>query len=408
MITFAFERRGLLRMLWLVAVIASLSTLMKYGVWKARESPVSIAFQTYYEAATKAANKKCPYELRNRPNIYCYPLLLAAALIPLSHIEYEKARLLWYIGNWVALFLIIAIIVLWARNLIATSHTRTPRERGNRVALTILLVIGYVPLLYTFSDGQIDLWVSAITLAGFYLARFGRRGIAGVLVAVAILLKIAPILWLPGLIFLLKKRGILAAIISVVIYELFIGLMGWWKWEWFLASEILPRWQFHTALPSFSLFHIVYNWGMHLGFAGETVTAWALRIFWAGRIVALSIYALILWLGWKRRLSAWACAGLAVLISYYIMAIMEPNHLIWIVVPMIIALLEGSGKLSILEIGVVGVVWLLGSLCFESVQTMGLWWGFQFGFFIPICAAILYYRQFKLMTFSRARAKDLV
>lgn len=381
---------------WRLAILISLAMLVKYGVLKPLSSHVFIAFTTYYNAAQSLASGNSPYFFHKDPNIYCYPLFLAILLIPLAKLPYSTANLVWFFSNWIALAVCILVVIFWSKRLINFSEKS---EIWQRSLIIILFMISYVPLLYTMYDGQIDLWVATVTLVGIYLARFGRQELAGFFLMIAVLLKLAPLLWLPGFIFLLKRRGILTFLITGILYELAIIVNGWWRYEWYYFTHIIPRWQFHLHLPSFSTFHIIYYWGIRGGEMDEaSAQKLAQLVFWSVRVLTLILYGGILWLSWRKCLPVWLPAGSAILLSYFLLSIVELNHLIWIIVPLSIAILERSGKLTLEEIGLLLLAFLLGFLSFELNQLFALWWSFQLALLIPPVISLLYiYRRSRII-----------
>jgi len=322
-------------------------------------------------------------------------------------------------GNWAAIGLLLALVFAWMRRRLAASPPSEHAHIRLRARVAALFCAGFVPILYTLVDGMIDLWLTLGVMAAIFWALDGRKALAGALLGVAIVTKIAPVLWLPGFALLLGWRGAAAAIGVAFGYEAAIWAAGWGPWEVHLVTHVLPKWPYLPQLPSFSLYHIALHWSARFGAGEAESAAWGARALMAGRVAASACYAYVLWRVWQvwrqgreggrdGQIEAknnddvsenpdirnpahplWP-AALAMLASFYLSPLMEPNHLIWLAAPVAGVLLEGRGPLRARDIGLVVAVWALGLLCYELTQTMNLWWGFQVAFAAPILAALLF------------------
>lgn len=132
---------------------------------------------------------------------YVYPPVLALALIPLTVLPLNTAFALWSIFN---LALLLGCAILLAKMLhlcFAASECALPsRGAGGSgadvrflvYALVIFMVLNYEPMREGIELGQVNVIICFLVLLAIWKALGKRQGLAGVLLAVAIWLKVYP------------------------------------------------------------------------------------------------------------------------------------------------------------------------------------------------------------------------
>ena len=125
---------------------------------------------------------------------YAYPPAVAYLMTPLSLLPYNAAR---YLFSLVTLVAVIAAIPLLFAN----------REHSRRLVLTITgwaALLIFSPLHRTLHLGQINGILFLCLVLGLYFARKDRAWLAGIFVALAIHIKLFPLILLPF--FLIKRQ----------------------------------------------------------------------------------------------------------------------------------------------------------------------------------------------------------
>ena len=208
-------------------------------------------FLIFYQGAEKVAADASPYAV----SPYVTPPLPAQLLAPLTALEFERATR-WFVAA-VPLLLLIAIYL--------TTRWCWPESARMQIAATFatgLIMAAGFPYLFLFERGNIDALVALALFAAIAMQR-RHAVIAGLLLAVAVSLKLYPALLLLPLVFLRQWRtlaafavGQLALIFTAPVY-----------WRQFLDERL--RWrmeEFYTVEENASIFNLFH-------FIGEAVNA---------------------------------------------------------------------------------------------------------------------------------------
>ncbi len=173
-----------------------------------------------------------------RQHYYIYPPAFALACVPLTFMSFESAM-----NAWLALDLVLlaAFAALFAR--LRGSDLTFPEA----AFLVVLCLFEFLPLIWAMAIGQTSLIV-LVLLAGTLLAwRRRADGIAGVLLGLAVALKLTPALL--TLFFFMKGRHRIAWISSavfVLVQGLSTAALGWEVHRQFFF-EIVPSMSGGTA-----------------------------------------------------------------------------------------------------------------------------------------------------------------
>jgi alpha-1,2-mannosyltransferase len=173
-----------------------------YFAGKSGSNPESYRndFNVYYHAAREVIAARDPYQHSLGDwTPYIYPPLLAEVLIPLALLPLPVAAYVW--------FLISAASIIWTASMSASlafldrgwgdkrERLSEPAQlRGTIAACAVVLVIRFV--LDTFSLGQVNAIVAALTVAHLYLYARGRKGLSAIALVLAISIKLTPALLL--------------------------------------------------------------------------------------------------------------------------------------------------------------------------------------------------------------------
>lgn len=220
--------RGVLaiRILRYIAILALLFQYGSLAILMVVEPPetfrfVNVDFFTYYAGAALFAQGKNIYDARpteallKEQNLiylensnYIYPPYTAALLsIPATVLPPRILGLLWYIASLIAL-----AGALWLL-LRLTAQTQDRRELIGKWRDWLILALLFVDTNYSYYVGQINAIVLLLLVGFLYCLQRKRPVLSGILLGIAILIKVAPAIFL---LYLLVRRETRALIVSIV------------------------------------------------------------------------------------------------------------------------------------------------------------------------------------------------
>ncbi|MFB6174121.1 MAG: glycosyltransferase family 87 protein [Halobacteriales archaeon] len=200
-------RRGAAYLLAL-GVLVALAALGEYWLGVVTGHPIGQDFRIYFAALADAASGVYdPYEPYREKFIY-HPFGFSfISLFSWGH-RWAPAYGSWLIGSGIAW--IVAVLA----SVRALADIDWPGvEDPIRTTFLLLAMLGFGPFLELLHIGQINAFVVAVLLGAFLLAERGRELLAGGALAVAVLLKTTPLLFLPY--FLAVRRYRVAATAAV-------------------------------------------------------------------------------------------------------------------------------------------------------------------------------------------------
>lgn len=239
------EDRELRRALTALLVLLYLPFLFANGYRLVREPAVD--FPSFYFGAERAFRAHAsPYgpdaftadarRLDQKVFPYLYPPPSLIAFYPFTHWPYEQAKRIMLVLNHLALWAF--VYLLFARLL--RLNLRTPGGVAT-FAMLAAYVLLYQPLADTFGNGQINLIVVTLVLATWVGVREQRGdALVALPLAAAILLKTYPVLFVPLLWVLGRRRAAvgsvgLLALVTVAAYAVLPAVV--WR-DWFV--HVLP------------------------------------------------------------------------------------------------------------------------------------------------------------------------
>lgn len=246
--------------------------ILQYG-WEYRNYPNS-DFPSFYAASVNVfRNGVSPYNLENMrllmPNIRVFPFLYPPPSLliffPLSLLTYANARQVVFLVNHLLFLALIWIIPLRLLN-------ARPKGHGLGVfALCIVYSITFYPVIVTLDHGQVNILLLAFIVLFWLFNRNGNEILAGLFLALAILLKTYPLIIIPMLFLIGRWRESiygsawlgLATIVSLAILPNTI----WHDW----LTNVLPTGGY-TSTPA-GLFSPAAIWNQGLnGFFARAFT----------------------------------------------------------------------------------------------------------------------------------------
>jgi hypothetical protein len=148
---------------------------------------------------------------------YIYPPYLAAVLSPLTRLHPLRAGFLWYLGGLVAMGFAVWLIL-----------RGRAESRGEVVELLqwgdyLFVALAFAPAFHSFYVGQINAFILLLLAAVYFLLEKDKQVLAGVVLAVSILLKVAPVL----LVFYVAVRKKYIALLSTAVVVAGLVLLTW-------------------------------------------------------------------------------------------------------------------------------------------------------------------------------------
>lgn len=167
-----------------------------------RVTPPNVDFHAYDMAGKAFALGLSPYvnNARNEsfaaarndgypafiPNPFIYPPTLLPVYAVFARLEYRLARVLWTAAGLLSHFCALGVLLL------ASSR----RDRLGVLAAGLLLTFTSDPLLYHVRQGQIDVIVASLVVASFVSYASGLKWLSALLLALTVLMKVSPVLFL--------------------------------------------------------------------------------------------------------------------------------------------------------------------------------------------------------------------
>ena len=296
-------------------------------------------FNSYYVAAYATQKGLDPYndetlgllaQELNIPKVteYNYPPFNTLLFLPLSFLPYPAAVLAWRILN-----LALVVLAVWL------IYKTLALPLGATTVLVIgLIVFSYDPLIYNLAIGQINLVILLLITGAAYAWVRQRQVLAGVLLALAASIKIAPailfiyFLWKGGLKLVAAGVAAMAAFAAIAFVALgeqptrkavaiitaFAQADNAWianqSWRGFLARLFVGDEYIHALYPAATLERVMY-------YAGILI------------IVALTVFVIYR----SRRVGLFHLEFALVLIAFHLISpVSWVHHFVWMLYPLVV------------------------------------------------------------------------
>ena len=180
---------------------------------------VGLDFRTFYAASRIAGSRGDIYNVIHLNKVarysgvkgntfpYLYPPFLAFAARPLARMEPLAAQRIWSYASIICASLSALLIVLMTYSSIRRASLEGTAQNKSRflfVFLLCALLLFLLPFRHNLSLGQVNIFVLTLIVLALYFQQVGRNKLGASALAVAVLIKITPVLI--GFLFLLRKR----------------------------------------------------------------------------------------------------------------------------------------------------------------------------------------------------------
>ena len=212
---------------------------------------LNVDLSAFYAASVQAFTRgSSPYDVAALQQIrgdgvtvppYIYPPTSLLLFYPLSFFSWSGAQQVMWYGN-----VVVTAALAWLLPLALCQLLMSKRLAMSVVCLAATMLFG--PVVVTLHHGQINLLLLLSLVMFWVLSRSGRAGAASVCLLIAILLKTYPVVLLPLLACLGRKREVLyTSLLLVVTVALSCIILpsGLWS-EW--MTQIAPS-GFYTRAP---------------------------------------------------------------------------------------------------------------------------------------------------------------
>jgi len=252
-----------------------------------------------------------------QPFLYLYPPFLGVAMTPLAALFNDYRQAMWL---WVAVGCAVFIASVW--RLSAAERFTGPSERVFLVGAMFALA----PVGFELVMGNVHILLLGVLAAAWLGIRRGTRAgdlAAGVLIGIAVLIKVFPALLIVWLVLTSRVRAALAAVASASLVALatvpIVGLDAWLEYPRVLANLGPPAELWSSLSPTSAL------------------TEW-IDFGLARAVVAVAALAALIWSA--RAHSAATSFGVAVMLSILVVPTLYPHYLALAVLPLILAVAQ--------------------------------------------------------------------
>src|SRR4051812_32316808 len=166
--------------------------LLGLAVWVYiyKAAPKMPDIEVPWRAAARAAHGEPLYQPTDGHFVFKYLPAYAVVAIPLGWLPLPAVKLLWY---WIEIGLLVWLLAL---------STRLPLDRRKRAGLLVFFTVLVCGKFYAHELvlGQMNLLFAVVLTYAFLALKEGREARAGILVALAIIVKPYAVLFIPWLI----------------------------------------------------------------------------------------------------------------------------------------------------------------------------------------------------------------
>lgn len=194
---------------------------------------------TLYQAKARSFGVKgVPWESGVREVMtYAYTPLVAYLMVPLALLPYRVAASVFSLASMMALIAGIALLVV----------NREARRRQVLLWSGLLAAMAFAPVHLTLHTGQINCLLFLCLALGLYFARRDKALFAGLFIALAVHIKLSPLVLLPF--FVIRRQFRLAAVslLFVIVLAVLTAAAGGLDLYHLFLSKVLPSQYFAGA-----------------------------------------------------------------------------------------------------------------------------------------------------------------
>jgi hypothetical protein len=332
-----------LNRLWIGLVALSLGLFVTRTYGKAYSAP-GVDFPKHWEASRLLLSGESPY-LNELFLAFNYPLFVGYFYIPLAWFDLPTAELVFDTLNCTWMLLGVLAIALgmnpgrtdWGNAPVQADEVGPQLQKSLAITRRVICW-AWLPLVFVIASssqslqrvatcGNVDgLNIMALLILATCLARRWDR-LAGIALAVSILIKVAPVLFLLPVVALRRWWCLATTTISLSIYGLLLWITGLWRVEAVLYKEVLPsiayHWQHISLSVHVTLAHTIWDW--------DSVTDAGYRRWILGLNIVMIFFMVAV--GWLTR-HQWKDRGVTLWIFVFpayllFVPLLELTHLAW-------------------------------------------------------------------------------
>ncbi|MDY0018799.1 MAG: glycosyltransferase family 87 protein [Anaerolineae bacterium] len=321
--------------------------------------PIGSDFRIYYQAymdAQAGDNPYLPYDIGTSYVYHPFALTFLSLFSPGDNNQVTALRF-WITAGVVAWIGVVWLVVrllrsdFWGKD---TPFVADSRMLGG----CVLLFLGFGPLWETLHTGQINTFVVVFLYLSFYLAEKRHEEAAGLFLALAIVLKTSPLIFIAYFFVFRRYRVVFSTLISLGLLTL-VPLV-----------QFLPRviWDFVHILPLMgtaihatpynqSVLSLVFRLVKSLGYAD-----WGPTLIWGHKVIFAGLLALLFGGGWLARgetkaLRFWVFTTLVALMVFF-SPLVWYHHSVFLLLPLAALLLHRSRVYGVVGLSLLSLIQL--------------------------------------------------
>ncbi len=349
-----------------------------------------------------------PYVGENEVNylFFNYPMLVAFASLHMAAFTRIAAEHVWDVTNAILVVLTVMLAATARPSKPEASDMPLPWQRvltfvhDNWLPLVAFFMVSFKPLHRAMNSGNIEP-LNLLIGTTFVVAFTKRRDrLAGVAFAFFCLVKVVPVFLFIPLAVLKRTTLLLTSLIVFACYGLLLAATGWWRWELFLVTEVLPNLPFQWLNLSMSVHHFTAS--LLRPEVLETRDLYKSHVSMVSAVLLSLFIALCAWWWKTRRKDEEILLGFGFLFLLLSSPLVEAMHFIWVMPAALLqarAIVHGQldWKVScICMAGWLGTYWMDVLPWLPGVRDLvpHKWWAQTFVLlFLFACTAITVFRR---------------
>lgn len=276
------------------------------------------------------------YKLLTKDTFVAYFPLFYLSLVPLFKMGYSTASVIWLLFNQAALLVSLFLLI----------KTIKPRLSLVEFAIVVFMTANFLPIVHNIIGGQTSFLV-LLSLSGcLYFLEQRKEFFAGIFLALAVLLKLSPVLFLVFLIWKKKYRCVLSCILFLVLMYLISILCLGFKFHYIQLFKVIPdavrarkgtivNHSLFAIFQRLFRFDVGYTKGiLHLPFLADFLSCFSALVFLFLTLRKLFIIGRETTNNFSFEFAFFLC------LVYLISPFMLIYHLVWALIPFLIAFLN--------------------------------------------------------------------
>ncbi len=321
--------------------------------------PIGSDFRIYYQAymdALAGGNPYLPYDIGTSYVYHPFALTFLSLFSPAGNNQVTALRI------WAAAATVAWIGTIWLVVRLLRSDAwgkDTPFVTDSRLlGGCALLFLGFGPLWETLHTGQINTFVVAFLYLSFYLAEKRHEEAAGLFLALAIVLKTSPVIFIAYFFVFRRYRVVFSTLVSLGLLTLvpFVQFLPRVIWD-FISILPLMGTAIHATPYNQSVLSLMFRLAKSFGHAD-----WGQALIWGHKVVFAGLLALLFGGGWlakgdTKSLRFWVFTTLVTLMVFF-SPLVWYHHSVFLILPLAALLLHKSRVYSVIGLSVLSLIQL--------------------------------------------------